>query len=61
MLISGTMLMQNTAEAQTVRIGWRGDIHHDDTLSVKDIVLLQKYLVGTESFDKSVLSCNADV
>lgn len=61
MLISGTMLIQNTAEAQTVRIGWRGDMNQDDTLSVKDIVLLQKYLVGTESFDRSILSCNADV
>lgn len=61
-ILSGTVLLQNTADASiVVRVGWRGDINHDDTLSVKDIVSLQKYLIGAENIDDETLAFNADV
>ncbi len=53
--------MAGAAAAEEVQIGWRGDVTYDGTLSVADIVLLQKYLLGVGTFPNEMAAAFADL
>ncbi len=60
-LTAGTAIAPTKANAELVQIGWRGDVNYDGILSIVDVVVLQKHILGIESIPENMMTPFADV
>lgn len=48
--------MPSQAATERVRVGWRGDLNGDDTITIADVVILQKHVALQETLSPEIAS-----